>query len=136
MDRSWRRIPRYALKLVHNNGSKDRFGYRRFSESMPSYQTGEPPIVLPDMWGQTPKTSAAGDGINHADGNVTLFAFIFTPDGRPDEMTFHPPQSGNVRLQLKLNTSAGHVITVIIYAVFENVMEIDNNNGVLYNDDS
>ena len=107
-----------AVELVHNNGSKDRFGYRRFLETMASYQTREPPIVLPDMWGQTPKMSAAGDGINRADGNVTLFAFIFTPDGRPDEMTFHPPQSWNVHLQLKL------------YTEFANVMEIDNNNSV------
>ena len=67
---------------------------------------------------------------------MTLFAFNFTPDGRPDAPTFHPPQSGNVRLQFKLNGSAGHAIMVLIYAEFENVMEIDNNNGVLYNDDS
>ena len=89
-----------ALELVHNDGSKDNFGYRRLLETMASYQTD------------------------------------FTPDGRPDAPTFHPPQSGNVRLQFKLNASAGHAITVLIYAEFENVMEIDNNNGVLYNDDS
>ncbi|XP_015772264.1 PREDICTED: uncharacterized protein F54H12.2-like [Acropora digitifera] len=35
----------------------------------------------------------------NASGNVTLFAFNFTPDGRPEAPTFHPPQSGNVRLQ-------------------------------------
>ena len=48
----------------------------------------------------------------------TLFAFNFTPDSRPDGPTFHPPQSGNVRLQFKLNASAGHAITVLIYAEF------------------
>ena len=125
-----------ALELVHNDGSKDRFGYRRLLETMASYQTGEAPIVLPDMWGQTAKLNAAGDGINYAEGNVTLYAFNFTPDGRPDAPTFHPPQSGNVRLQFKLNASAGHAVTVMIYAEFDNVMEIDNNNGVLYNDGS
>ena len=88
------------------------------------------------MRGQTARLNAAGDGINYAEENVTLFAFNFTPDGRPDAPTFHPPQSGNVRLQFKLNASAGHAVTVMIYAEFENVMEIDNNNGVLYNDDS
>ena len=76
------------------------------------------------------------DAVVNSSGNVTLFAFNFTLDGRPDAPTFHPPQSGNVHLQFKLNASAGHAITVLIYAEFENVMEIDNNNGVLYNDDS
>ena len=116
-----------ALELVHNDGSKDNFGYRRLLKSMASYQTGEAPIVLPEMWGQS---SILDDDVGQTTGNVTLFAFNFTPDA------FHPPQSGNVRLQFKLNASAGHAITVLIYAEFENVMEIDNNNGVLYNDDS
>ena len=40
-----------ALELVHNDGSKDNIGYRRFLESMVSYQTGEAAIVLPEMWG-------------------------------------------------------------------------------------
>lgn len=79
------------------------FGYRRLLETMASYQTGEARIVLPEMWGQTAKKNAAGDGINNTEGNVTLFAFNFTPEGRPDASTFHPPQSENVRLQIKLN---------------------------------
>ena len=125
-----------ALELVHNDGSKDNFGYRRLLETMASYQTGEAPIVLPEMWGQSSILDHDGTDVVQTTGNVTLFAFNFTPDGRPDAPTFHPPQSGNVRLQFKLNASAGHAITVLIYAEFENVMEIDNNNGVLYNDDS
>ena len=82
------------------------------------------------MWGQTVRLDDDTDAIVNASGNVTLFAFNFTPDGRPDAPTFHPPQSGTVRLQFKLNGSAGHAITVLIYAEFENVMQIDNNNGV------
>ena len=119
-----------ALELVHNDG------YRSLLETMASYQTGEAPIILPEMWGQTVRLNHDASAVVNASGNVTLFAFNFTPDGRPDAPTFHPPQSGNVRLQFKLNGSAGHAITVLIYAEFENVMEIDNNNGVLYNDDS
>ena len=42
-----------ALGLVHNYGSKDNFGYRRLLETMASYQTGEAPIVLLEMWGPT-----------------------------------------------------------------------------------
>lgn len=90
-------------ELVYNNEIGLQFGYRRLLETMASYQTGEARIVLPEMWGQTAKKNAAGDGINNAEGNVTLFAFNFTPDGRPDASTFHPPQSENVRLQIKLN---------------------------------
>ena len=103
---------------------------------MASYQTGEAPIVLPELWSQTVRLNHDSSAVMNTSGNVTLFAFNFTPDGRPDAPTFHPPQRGNVRLQFKLNASAGHAITVLIYAEFENVMEIDNNNGVLYNDDS
>ena len=125
-----------ALELVHNDGSKYNFGYRRLLETMASYQTGEASMILPEMWGQTVRLNHDSSDVVNASGNVTLFVFNFTPDGRPDAPTFHPPQSGNVRLQFKLNASAGHAITVLIYAEFENVMEIDNNNGVLYNDDS
>ena len=125
-----------VLELVHNDGSKDNFGYRRLLETMASYQTGESPIVLPEMWGQSSILDHAGTGVVQTTGNVTMFAFNFTPDGRPAAPTFHPPQSGNVRLQFKLNASAGHAITVLIFAEFENVMEIDNNNGVLYHHDS
>ena len=119
-----------------SNGSKDNFGYRRLLETMALYQAGEASMILPEMWGQTVRLNHDSSDVVNASGNVTLFAFNFTPDGRPDAPTFHPHQSGNVRLQFKLNVSAGHAITVLIYAEFEIVMEIDNNNGVLYNDDS
>ena len=121
-----------ALELVHNNGYKDNFGYRRLLEIKASYQTGDAPIVLPEMWDQSNILDHDGTGVVQTTGNVTLFAFNFTPDGRPEATTFHPPQSGNVRLQFKSNASACHAITVMTYAEFENVMEIDNNNGVLY----
>ena len=108
---------------------------------MASYKTDKAPIMLPDMWGQTAVvqhggSSGAINGISQANGNVTLYAFNFTPDGLPDAQTFHPPQSGNVHLHFKLNASAGHAITILLYAEFENVMEIDNKNGVLYNNES
>ena len=103
---------------------------------MALYQTGEAPIVLPEMWGQTVRLDDDADAVVNASGNVTLFAFNSTPDGRPDAPTFHPPQSGSVRLQFKLNGSAGHAIRVLICAELENVMQIDNDNSVLYNDDS
>ncbi|XP_044176678.1 uncharacterized protein F54H12.2-like [Acropora millepora] len=102
-----------ALELVHNDGSKDNFGYRRLLETMASYQTGEAPMILLEMWGQTVRLDDDADAVVNASGNVTLFAFNFTPDGRPTAPTFHPPQSGNVRLQFKLNASAGHAITVV-----------------------
>ena len=125
-----------ALELVYNDGCKDNSGYRRLLETVASYKKGEAPIALPEMWGQTMRLNHDSSDVLNASGNVTLFAFNFTLDGRPNAPTFHPPQSGNVHLQFKLNISAGHAITVLIYAEFENVMEIDNKNGVLYNDNS
>ena len=64
-----------ALELVHNDGSKDNFGYRRLLETMASYQTGEAPIVLPEMWGQTIRLNHDLSDVLNASGNVTLFAF-------------------------------------------------------------
>ena len=126
-----------ALELTHNDGSKDMHGYRRLLEATAAYQRGEPSMLLPDMWGQNaPKVNHDNGPVIYPSGNVTLFTFNFTPDGLPDASTFHPPQSGNVRLQFKLNASPGHAVTVMLYAEFENVMEIDQNGGVLYNDDS
>ena len=126
-----------ALELVHNDGSKDMHGYRHLLEATAAYQRGEPSVLLPDMWGQTaPKLNHHNGSVIYPSGNVTLFTFNFTPDGLPDASTFHPPQSGNVRLQFKLNASPGHAVTIMLYAKFENVMEIDQNGGVLYNDDS
>ena len=126
-----------ALELVHNDGSKDFHGYRRLLENTSAFQKGEPSMVLPDMWGDlTAKLNNDSSALITPNGNVTLFAFNFTPDGLPDASNFHPPQSGNVRLQFRLNASPGHAVTVLIYAEFENVMEINDNNGVLYNDDS
>ena len=64
-----------ALELVHNDGSKDNFGYRRLLETMASYQTGEAPMILPEMWGQTVRLDDDADAVVNASGNVTLFAF-------------------------------------------------------------
>ena len=52
-----------ALELVHNDGSKDNFGYRRLLETMASYQTGEAPMILPEMWGQTVRLDDDADAV-------------------------------------------------------------------------
>ena len=126
-----------ALELVHNDGSKDYHGYRRLLENTSAFQKGEPSMILPDMWGDIGvKLNNDSSALIAPGGNFTVFAFNFTPDGLPGASSFHPPQSGNVRLQFRLNASPGHAVTVLIYAEFENVMEINDNNGVLYNNDS
>ena len=104
-----------ALELVHNDGSKDNFWYRRLLETMASYQAGEAPIVLPETWGQTVRLDDDADAVVNA-------SFNFTPDGRPDAPIFHPTRSGNVRLQFTRNASVGNAITVMIYAECENVI--------------
>ena len=52
-----------ALELIHNDGSKDNFGYRRFLESVVAYQTGEASMVLPEMWGQTVRLDDDADAV-------------------------------------------------------------------------
>ena len=55
------------------------FGYRRLLETMASYQTGEARIVLPEMWDQTAKKNAAGDGINNAERGSDAVRVQFHP---------------------------------------------------------
>ncbi|XP_015751992.1 PREDICTED: uncharacterized protein F54H12.2-like [Acropora digitifera] len=61
-----------AVELVHNDRSKDNFGYRRLLETMALYQTGEAPILLPEMWGQTVRLDDDTDAIVNASGNADL----------------------------------------------------------------
>ena len=65
-----------ALELVHNDGSKDNFGYRRLLETMASYQTGEASMILPEMWGQTVRLNHDSSDVVNASGNVTCLRSI------------------------------------------------------------
>ena len=61
-----------------------------------------------------------------------LFRFDLTPagSGHPDHLI--PHRSGNVHVYLKSGTETGTVLNLIVYAEFQNQLEIDRNRRVVY----
>ena len=65
-----------------------------------------------------------------AQGN-TLFAFDLTPD-LCELGTFHLIKSGNLKLQIRFGEALQRTINVIVYAEFDNVIEIDRHRQILF----
>lgn len=61
----------------------------------------------------------------------TLFAFDLTPD-LDDSGHFHLIRQGNLRLELHFSTALTETINAIVYAEFDNVIEIDRARNVLF----
>lgn len=61
-----------------------------------------------------------------------LFRLDTTPEGsgHPDHLI--PNRSGNVNLYLKFGTETPAVLNLIVYAEFQNQLEIDRNRRVVY----
>jgi len=79
--------------------------------------------------------------LNKDDGNniertdfakgYALYAFDLSPDLAEDDH-FNLTRQGSVRLVLKFSTALAATVTVVAYAEFENVVEIDRNRNVVY----
>lgn len=70
------------------------------------------------------------DRIEYAEG-YTLFAFDLSPDLAEDDH-FNLMKQGGLRLVLKFAQALTTTISVIAYAEFENVIEIDRNRNIIY----
>ena len=61
----------------------------------------------------------------------TLFCFDLTPDlGESDH--FNLVKSGSVRLKINFVEGLRQTVNFIVYAKFQNVLEIDRNRNVFY----
>jgi hypothetical protein len=60
-----------------------------------------------------------------------LFAYDLTPDITENDHV-NLTQQGNVRLDFKFGIALAHTITVVAYAEFENVIEIDRNRNIVF----
>jgi len=60
-----------------------------------------------------------------------LYAFDLTPDPGEDDH-FNLTTQGSVRLVLKFREALTENVTVIAYAKFQNVVEIDRDGNVIY----
>ena len=112
--------PASALELNHNDTHKDLEGYFRFLVASEAWRKGQASMVEQEMWGGA--------------GCCTLFMFDNVPaDSTADSTLMNPRQDGDLRIRFKLGTAVNHVINVLLYTEFENVLEIDGNGAVMYN---
>jgi len=68
---------------------------------------------------------------NNFGNGFALYAFDLTPDLAEDDH-FNLSKQGSVRLVLKFANALTDPVTVIAYAEFQNVIEIDRNRNVIY----
>ena len=60
-----------------------------------------------------------------------LYAFDLSPD-LVEEGHFNLAKQGTVRVELKFGAALPNTVTVVAYAMYENVIEIDRNRNVIY----
>ena len=111
--------PYETLELNHGDGTRDVLGYFRFIQASGGWMKKRGNLVQREDWGQ--------------DKNCTLFMFDNVGNGRADARTLNPKQSGDLQLILEFGAAPNTNITVLVYAEFENMLEIDSNGAVLYN---
>ena len=58
-------------------------------------------------------------------GGYCFWGYDLTPDQAADQSHLHPIKTGNLRLELQFATSLDKTINVIVYAEFDNLIEIN-----------
>ena len=74
-----------------------------------------------------------GNGISYSDyaNGFSLWGFDLSPDLN-DGSHFNVTKHGNLRLELRFKEALTVTINVIVYAEFDNVIEIDSSRNVLF----
>lgn len=67
---------------------------------------------------------------DYKDG-YTFWGYDFTPDQAADQSHLHPIKTGNLRLELQFANSLAKTINVIVYAEFDNLIEINGLREVI-----
>ena len=68
---------------------------------------------------------------DYPNGYYALYAFNLSPD-LAEEGHFILAKQGTVRVELKFGTALPNTVTIVAYAEFENVIEIDRNRNIIY----
>ncbi|XP_020620240.1 uncharacterized protein F54H12.2-like [Orbicella faveolata] len=110
--------PYETLELLHTNGSRDLRGYRQFLQTTGSLCKSKGNMVRAKDWGR-------GKG-------CTLFVFENAANGCLNSPVLNPKLSGELRLVFDFGADQGANITAILYAEFENLLEINSNKTVQY----
>ena len=74
-----------------------------------------------------------GNGITRSDfaHGYTLYVYDLTPDLSEND-SFNLTRSGSVRLGMKFVTALAQTITIVAFAEFENIIEIDRNRNIVF----
>ena len=110
--------PFEPLELKHNDDSKDLRGYRKFLQATGSLCKSRGSMVR-----------AQDLGHSH---HRTLFVYENAANGCLNTPVLNPKLSGELRLVLDFVDDQGDNVTAIVYAEFENLMEINSNKTVQY----
>ena len=111
--------PYETLQINQTNAARDALEFCRFLQASGAWYKKQGNMVQQEDWGQ--------------DKNCTLFMFDNVANGRADNRTLNPKQPGELQLILEFGAAPNINITVLVYAEFENMLEIDSNGVVLYN---
>ena len=110
-------IPYETLQLNRNNADRDLTGYHRFLQASGALCKHEGNMVRSKDWG--------------AGKNCTLFMFDNVATGCVDTSYLNPKQVGEVQIELLLGEALEFNVNVVVYAEFENLLEIDANKAVI-----
>ena len=88
-------------------------------------------LSLYEATGQLGTNTSHGISYEDYDGGYTLWAFDFTPDQGSDEGHFHPIKSGQLRVELQFAEALLDTVNVILYAEFDNTIEINSLREVI-----
>ena len=106
--------PYETLELNTANGQKDLVGYHRFLDATGCLYRNAGNMVRFKDWGHGK--------------NCTLFAFSNVANGRHDDPVLLPKNEGFINIHIKCAGQASQK-TVIVYAEYESIMEIDGIKG-------
>ena len=88
-------------------------------------------LSLYEATGQLGTNTSHGISYDDYAEGYTLWAFDFTPDQGSDEGHFHPIKSGQLRVELQFAEALTETVNVILYAEFDNTIEINSLREVI-----
>ena len=126
--------PYETLELNQPELNNSLAGFFRWLRASGAWGDSVPSMLLPEEWGTKKKVAVDGTPKDEvADHNCTLYMWNNVGSGKANSPMLHPRLSGDLRLQFLLGTPAPDPITVVVYAEFEDILNIDPNGAVIYN---
>ena len=146
---------RFVVGMVHNEGfagavGRNPYNFEHFNVSyMQLYTDGEPVLSKPlklnvgeekyldafkTLYNSFDKLNGEKSSIIKREDwsrGYSLFSFELTPD-YDDEDHYPLIRHGNLRLEMNFGTTLAHTINIIVYAEFDNIIEINNNRNIQF----